>query len=120
MISNSNAPSGGTGPWWPNDVTLYLDPRFDTIMFRVVPPGISSVIVTKTRKNVVLRISDSGTGDTANTALDTGALDVFVCPSGKKVGCRVNQGQAVASVVYNSFVTNAVRTVFPLRPAAER
>jgi hypothetical protein len=76
---------------WPNHMTLYLDPRFDTIMFQVPPPGITSVKLTQKGKNVNAVVQDLQD----NTALDTGELDVFLCPQGATTGCANAQKQVV-------------------------
>jgi hypothetical protein len=87
-----------TGPFWPNNVTMYLDPRFDTIMFQVAPPGVSTVTSSVTGQNTTFTITDLIGG----TALDTGQLDVFVCPHGSKSNCLVDQNCVVEADVPSS------------------
>ena len=99
----------GSGPYWPNNVSLYLDPRFNTIMFRVVPPAVSSVTVKKVGTKATFTINDL----VAGTALDSGELDVYVCPHGSTTGCLVAQRQLVmADAVTGSSNKTAVQSSF--------
>jgi hypothetical protein len=116
--ANSDASNGNNGsfpPFWPNQTQLYLDPRFDTVMFHVPPPAITSVTAAKSGTNTVFTIMDADLTSPPRTALDSGALDVFVCTPGSKTHCVVKQNQVIETDVAGTqvFSTDTVQSGFP-------
>ena len=81
---------------WPNSMTVYLDPRFNTLMFRVPPPAITSVSTATVGSKTNFTIIDDPSV-APNTTLGSGELDVFVCPHGSITGCQVDQDQVLAA-----------------------
>jgi hypothetical protein len=119
-LANNDPSTSQASRTWPHDVRQYMDPRYGTIMFRNLPPGVVDVAELKVASNVVFKITGGPVTNPPTFALDTGALDVFICPHLSTSGCQVAQNQVdefnappTNNGVLEGPSTNVVKSEFP-------